>query len=499
MDSSQYSFKTNGKEANESGGVPNGLPLQVADHQQKRYRPSRFNAHTTDEDGALILYNTFTGHRCVIPAKSVSFIAPYLSQKGVQYPLDSLGSYLLRKGYIVDDATDEDAIWDVRYGLQQFRTDVLQLILLASEECNFRCGYCSQHFRRGTMLADVREGVRNLVKSCVKRLSHLQISWFGGEPLLGYDAIEELAPFFYDIALQQGVAYRSDITTNGYLLTPERSRKLVRWGIRDYQITLDGPPEEHNARRPFKNGGPTFEQIIDNIAAMKEDTETFSVVIRINFDHSNVHKADKLFTLLQTRLGSDHRFTMRFCPVRRWGGPGDKVLTFCDSREIVLFDHELAERSRSFGLTLDQRRCRRLDPEGIICYAARPYNYIIGADGKVMKCQVVLDTVPANIVGVLSRDGHLNLDENLFAKWVRPYYRDDSMCSRCFFLPACQGAQCPLHRISPGNWACPGYKTDIQNILRFARKEQSTEREMQPISIGVPQDSEPPQTAYQHS
>ena len=34
-----------------------------------------------------------------------------------------------------------------------------------------------------------------------------------------------------------------------------------------------------------------------------------------------------------------------------------------------------------------------------VCYAARPYNFIVGASGKLMKCTIALDTQDANVLG----------------------------------------------------------------------------------------------------
>jgi uncharacterized protein len=120
--------------------------VQIKSSALARYKPSRFNAHTPADDGSTILYNSFTGNTCTIPASATSDLNRFISQQGAEAPLNKLGAYLLKKGYIVEAEVDEDQRWDVRYSLQQFRPDLLELILLSSEECNFRCIYCSQSF-----------------------------------------------------------------------------------------------------------------------------------------------------------------------------------------------------------------------------------------------------------------------------------------------------------------------------------------------------------------
>ena len=60
------------------------------------------------------------------------------------------------------------------------RTDQMHLILMTTEQCNFRCTYCYQHFVKGKMKPEVVKGVKELVNERAKTLSNLHISWFGG-------------------------------------------------------------------------------------------------------------------------------------------------------------------------------------------------------------------------------------------------------------------------------------------------------------------------------
>ncbi len=253
-----------------------------------RFKPSRFNAHVLEPDGSLLLYNSFTGSRCIIPARGAAAAQSYVSAQGSDGPLDELGTYLHTKGYLVEESVDEMARLAYRASLQQFRTDTLQLFLLSAEECNFRCVYCSQQFKRGLMAPDIRHGVRSLVEARIGKLGSLDISWFGGEPMLGFEVIEDLAPYLQDLARRHGVAFSSHITTNGYLLTPARSAQMVEWGISSYQITVDGDAAEHDRHRPLREGGATFQTILENVLAMRELPGPFLVRLRVNFDHSNL-------------------------------------------------------------------------------------------------------------------------------------------------------------------------------------------------------------------
>jgi uncharacterized protein len=449
------------------------------------YKPSRFNAHTIADDGSLILYNSFTGNTCTIPAAGIAEANRYLTQAGVQAPLGKIGEYLFKKGYLVEESVDEDARWDLRYSLQQFRPDILELILLSSEECNFRCIYCSQTFSKGTMTPEVRQGVRNLVAKRIRKLQALRIAWFGGEPLLGYEAIAELAPFFQQAARDYDVAFTSDITSNGYLLTRDRSRALLEWGVKEFQITMDGTVQDHDSHRPLKEGGSTFQTVFNNLVALKQHKFDYNVFIRVNFDNTNVHKLTPLVEMIREHFGGDSRFQVRFHPVGKWGGPHDDELDVCGTRDTVQHLIRLREQARSAGVS-SEKVSPYLQPMGKnVCFAARPYSFVVGADGKLMKCTEVLDTHPSNIVGQLDPDGDLNLNADAFAKWVKPYYKEDHMCSKCFFVPVCQGVICVLPRFyGEDSRSCPTEKLEIRNSLLEVWREKTATGEGHHVQLG---------------
>src|SRR6266851_4736219 len=74
----------------------------------------------------------------------------------------------------------------------------LSLILLPTERCNFRCTYCYEKFKQGGMRNEVVQGVKSLLSRRIPTLHTLNISWFGGEPLLSLPIIEDLSHHIVD-------------------------------------------------------------------------------------------------------------------------------------------------------------------------------------------------------------------------------------------------------------------------------------------------------------
>jgi uncharacterized protein len=71
------------------------------------------------------------------------------------------------------------------------------------------------------MAPSIRVAVRRHLSARIQSLRSLHVSWFGGEPLLGYDVIEELAPDFQEQAAKHNTIFESAITTNGICFRPK--------------------------------------------------------------------------------------------------------------------------------------------------------------------------------------------------------------------------------------------------------------------------------------
>jgi uncharacterized protein len=432
----------------------------------KEWVPSRFNARTLSDDGSLVLYNSYTGAFSAIPAHSREQAEVLLHKNGSRGKREGLVKYLHERGFIVEKGADEFERFRLLYGQMQYRSDKLELILLSSEECNFRCVYCYETFPRGTMEKWVRESIIKMVERRAPRLNGFKVSWFGGEPLLGYEAIEELAPFFKNAVEKHDIAYTSDITTNGYLLTPDKFENLLKWRVTAYQVTIDGAPEDHDQKRILKGGGSTFDQIYENLKAMRSFPGGFHVNIRINFDHDNMGSMGPFMDKLKQDFMADRRFQLRFYPVGKWGGPNDDKLDICGVSALK-DTHTLQVEGTQKGLNVESKLEMMQSVNGLgVCYAARPYNLLIGADGKIMKCTIDLDTKDYNIVGHMSPDGRAEIDIEKFNRFVKPYFEDDASCRKCFYLPVCQGCSCPTVRIQQNERPCPPDKLNIASSLK---------------------------------
>ena len=99
------------------------------------------------------------------------------------------------------------------------------------------------------------ENVISYIKSLKKQSTYLGIAWYGGEPLLALEIIEEITKI---AILEFGDDFSASMVTNGYLLSEDVAKRLETLKIESIQVTIDGPPEMHNRMRKLPNGDDTF-------------------------------------------------------------------------------------------------------------------------------------------------------------------------------------------------------------------------------------------------
>lgn len=113
--------------------------------------------------------------------------------------IDKNTEYLVNEGYIVKDDDTELREVDLKYMQTCHAQDELILTILPTEGCNFRCEYCYEEHKKNVMSKEMQQVLINYVKKNINSYAGLTVSWFGGEPLLYPDVIENLSMEFITI------------------------------------------------------------------------------------------------------------------------------------------------------------------------------------------------------------------------------------------------------------------------------------------------------------
>ena len=284
---------------------------------------------------------------------------------------------------------------------------------MPTEACNFRCTYCYEDFAHGRMEPAVVRGLKRYLERRAGELDSLALSWFGGEPLLARDVVEEIMLHARHLAAAHPrLRLVSDITTNGFHLGPRAFSRLLDLGVGCFQVSLDGPREVHDRTRRRAGGGATFNRIWTHLLAMRAVRGAFEVVVRLHVHGANRTRLPAFLQEFARAFGRDRRFRLLFKEVAPLGGAEDAAFPFLppEARHAVL--QELRERARALGVA-----CVDADPHGV-CYAARGNAFVVRANGRLNKCTVALNH-PANEVGRLHEDGRLELAATAMHRWMR--------------------------------------------------------------------------------
>jgi len=157
---------------------------------------------------------------------------------------------------------------------QYLNTRMKQLILQTTTQCNLRCSYCvySGNYKgqrthsNNRMNIDTAKKAVDFFLARNNELSSVNISFYGGEPLLEIDLIKQCVEYAKSQVEGKEIAF--NITTNGTLLTDTVVDFLVEndFGL---GISIDGSKAEHDANRKYANGEGSFDTIIENVKRIR--------------------------------------------------------------------------------------------------------------------------------------------------------------------------------------------------------------------------------------
>jgi uncharacterized protein len=159
---------------------------------------------------------------------------------------------LTAAGMLLPPGTDELAA--VRPPYRRARRDTpITLTVTTTMDCNLGCYYCYEERSDARLaLADapplVALAEARLVASG-KRTLH--VDWYGGEPLLNVEFLEQASHALQALCARLGVVYGASVISNG-TAWPADVGAFVR--AHKVQISFDGLRENHDRRRRYRRG-----------------------------------------------------------------------------------------------------------------------------------------------------------------------------------------------------------------------------------------------------
>lgn len=194
------------------------------------------------------------------------------------YECDDIDEYLKQ-----DNSEESNEIYNTFFKYKNphnnFRKDVTQVRIHTSNTCNLNCKYCyacggNYNQEDEIMPPDRAKEIAKLVKQSFPHVS--VITFFGGEPLLGIDAIEKICEIF-------GADMRYTMVSNMTVLNDKTIDVINKYNI-SIIISIDGNKEINDFCRVQKNGEGTFDIIASNIKRLQECT---NVTLSIESTYTN--------------------------------------------------------------------------------------------------------------------------------------------------------------------------------------------------------------------
>jgi uncharacterized protein len=255
----------------------------------------------------------------------------------------------------------------------------LELTLMPTEQCNFRCTYCYEDFSIGHMSPEVQSALKRFIELRVQSLNYLNFQWFGGEPLAARQLVYELSAFAQNLCESRGVRFGGALTTNGYQLSMDVVEKLFVLGQRGYQISLDGWGAGHDMTRRLASGGGTFDRIWSNLLAIRKSSLQVNVLLRMHLTPQNIESVKVLAPIVREELLSDSRFKVLLKPIENLGGPLSGSIASLSKAERAM---ALAEVNLLLGLKSPIPGQEQPAPPPSICYASDvpPFSVALGLE-----------------------------------------------------------------------------------------------------------------------
>lgn len=370
--------------------------------------------------------------------------------------------------FLIDDAVDE--FEEVVRENEDCINKTLRYVVMVSGTCNFGCDYCGQNHKNIKLSKENQDRVFEDIKTKLqtKKFDELFLGWFGGEPLLALDVIENLSARLIKLCDEENVKYISNIATNASLMTEERAMICVKQcKIKFFGITIDGNENEHNARRCLKGGQGTFHEVYNNFKGLLKivgNDPEIEVTLRCNVDMRN---SDAIFHLVDI-LHSDHlekykNLFVYLAPIHDWGNDaGKKAIAQAEFAKL-----EIQAMSLLIELGFN---VRPLPKRKYGCLYMSEYAIMSDPEGNLFPCSEVglVDAYMENgchkyQIGTL-QDG-VYRRRYVFDKFKK-IFDIYSPCRQCKIFPTCAGS-CPK-QWQDGNVPCPTTKYNLKEKMLLA-------------------------------
>ena len=179
---------------------------------------------------------------------------------------------------------------------------VKALCLHVAHTCNLNCAYCfasqgKYHGERAVMSFEVGKQALDFLVASSGTRRHLEVDFFGGEPLMNFDVVKKLTAYARSIEKEHGKQFRFTLTTNGMLIDDD----VIDFANREMSnvvLSLDGRKEIHDRCRVDYAGRGSWDRIVPKFQQLVKARGGKNYYMRGTFTHANPDFLEDIRTML---------------------------------------------------------------------------------------------------------------------------------------------------------------------------------------------------------
>lgn len=375
----------------------------------------------------VIIFNTMKNSYVSIRKEIYEKLKDSSSISEIKINDEKLYDKLCASNVIIDDDVDEFEKLTEEYLRNIYNKANYDLTLLPTLDCNLRCWYCfEKHIKNSHLLNQTKDNIIKFIENIFddNRVERLNLSLFGGEPLLYFE--EELYPLLLKIKYMAQACNKKVnflFVTNGVNIKTSNIDLFSELNA-NFQLSIDGYKTSHDKVKFIpKTKEGTYDHIIGSIQLLTEKANCF-VNLRINYDDNTLVHLSELI--------NDIKYVNRkkICiHLERVWQTKPSVIAFSESLKKSINDFLLNDFEVSY---MNFRR------KSHSCKSSKINQSIISYDGSVYKC-TGRDFTEKLVEGFLSEKGTIIWNKERLNKRMQIRTYDNSQCRSCKFLPLCWG------------------------------------------------------------
>ena len=377
-----------------------------------------------DKPGRVMLLAT---RRCAVLELSEALWSRV--REGGDLTQKELGTYT-RLGVLVESRAAEREEMRATFDTINSSSRRFEVTAVLTLECNLACPYCFEDPFRGRFVMSSATAdllVQRLTEKMAAGLDVL-VDFYGGEALMRLDLLKNIATRLQNAAAEHGVSFSFNLFSNGVLLTRNVVEELLPLGLQTVRTTLDGPPDIHNAQRPFVSGNGSFDVILKNLVAVHD---IVALDIGGNYNRDNYRRfPEVLDIMLEAGIDPARLKAVGFSPIMPksdGSGLGDHATTCACSNEPWAVEANLFLRGE-----IIRRGYPVSKLQASACMIEFANDLVVGYDGSLYKCPVFMGQEEMR-VGSLADGVNDYRESHKLDLW-----KNDE-CLECAYLPLCFG------------------------------------------------------------